>query len=144
MPDRDEVVLRACAPGELGAVLRLWSDARGGLGSTDDEAALRALLDHDRDCLLIAEVEGRIVGSLIAASDGWRGNMYRLTVHPAHRRQRVATRLIEAGEGRLRSRGVRRVSALVSEEDGSAVDVWRQAGYRRDAGTARFVKPLAV
>ena len=35
-----------------------------------------------------------MVGSLIAAWDGWRGSFYRLAVHPERRRQRIATALL--------------------------------------------------
>jgi ribosomal protein S18 acetylase RimI-like enzyme len=71
----------------------------------------------------VAEVDGRIVGALIAASDGWRGSMYRLAVDPQYRGRGIARRLVACGEARLRERGVPRVTALVSGEDGVATAV---------------------
>lgn len=82
------VRVRACGREEIGEVLGLWAAARTLATSVpDDRAALEKLLDHDEDCLLVAERAGRIVGTLVAAWDGWRGNMYRLVVLPDHRRQ---------------------------------------------------------
>jgi len=34
--------------------------------------------------VLFAEEEGHIVGTVIGGFDGWRGNIYRLAVHPEH------------------------------------------------------------
>lgn len=70
---------------ELPEVLSLWEQSRGGRGKTDDHPSLTRLLDRDGDSLLVAVRGGRIVGTLIAAWDGWRGNMYRLAIHPALR-----------------------------------------------------------
>ena len=41
---------------------------------------------------------GAIVGALIAAWDGWRGNMYRLAVDKGHRREGIGLALTRAGE----------------------------------------------
>jgi ribosomal protein S18 acetylase RimI-like enzyme len=136
------VIIRASEPNELIDILALWHESRGSLGKTDDRASLRALIEHDRDALLVAEIDRRIVGSLIAVWDGWRGNLYRLTVHPTCRRQGIAHRLVAAGENRLRAIGAMRFSALVWREDGRAVRAWLSAGYELDEGTGRFVKTL--
>jgi ribosomal protein S18 acetylase RimI-like enzyme len=41
----------------------------------------------------VAEGDGEIVGALIAAWDGWRGNMYRLAVREGHRREGIGLAL---------------------------------------------------
>ena len=137
------VVIRASRPNELTEVLELWRESRGRSGKSDDLASLGALIDRDRESLVVAELDGRIVGSLIAAWDGWRGNMYRLTVDPSCRRRGIARQLVAAGEDRLRTLGAKRLSALVWREDGRAVRAWVSAGYEHEEGTGRFVKTLA-
>ncbi len=127
---RTELVVRACRPDEIPHVLALWRESRGRLGETDDASGLRTLLERDRDALIVAESGGHVVGTLIAAFDGWRGNMYRLSVHSAHRRRGVAVRLLAAGEELLRARGARRVTALVWQEDGAAVRAWEASDTR--------------
>ena len=123
-------------------VLALWARSyTGGPSTPDDEASVaRAIAEG---ALLVVELQGgEIAGTLIAADDGWRGNMYRLAVAPEHRRRGIARALVTAGEDRLRERGVRRITALVAREDTVAVALWREAGYAEDAGTARYVRNL--
>jgi ribosomal protein S18 acetylase RimI-like enzyme len=54
--------------------------------------------------VLMAEVEGRAVGSIIGTFDGWRGNICRLGVRPDFRRQGVAHALVVEVEKRLTRR----------------------------------------
>jgi ribosomal protein S18 acetylase RimI-like enzyme len=92
--------------------------------------------------LLVAEDGGAIVGALIAAWDGWRGNMYRLAVAPDRRRHGIALELVRRGEERLRARRARRISAIVAEGDEAPSSLWRAAGYSRDENVRRFVRNL--
>lgn len=94
--------------------------------------------------LLVAEVEGGIVGALIAGSDGWRGNMYRLVVQEDNRRQGIGIALVRAGEEALRRRGVSRVTALVAFDDDAASGFWECAGYPIDGGMGRRVRDLRM
>lgn len=123
-------------------VLALWRAADAVPTVSDDAASLLRLLDGRTDALLVAEVDGRLVGTLIAAWDGWRGNLYRLAVLPAYRRRGIARQLVGEGERRLADKGAARVSALVFAEDKPAVGLWLAAGYHRDVRVGRFAKSL--
>ena len=92
---------------------------------------------------MVAEDQGEIVGVLIAAWDGWRGNLYRLAVREDRRRRGIGLALIRAGEEYLRGRGARRVTALVAFEDESAGGFWDAAGYPRDREIGRRVRNLS-
>jgi ribosomal protein S18 acetylase RimI-like enzyme len=129
----------------VGAVLALWARARSAAATTPDTPeALERLLAVGPGALLVAEhgQGGAIVGTLVAAWDGWRGNMYRLAVDPAHRRRGIALALVRAGERHLLAQGARRVSALVAHDEADAVGLWAAAGYARDEEIARFVRNL--
>jgi ribosomal protein S18 acetylase RimI-like enzyme len=134
-------VVRAARRDDIPAVLALWAEGRSGHASLPDSAeAVERLLADRPDALLVAERDGLVVGALIAASDGWRGNMYRLTVAPAHRRCGVAQALVRDGERRLRERGTARITALVARDDPTARGFWASAGYDDDRAIGRFVR----
>jgi ribosomal protein S18 acetylase RimI-like enzyme len=137
------VTIRPAHPVDIPAVLDLWEQARSPAAITpDNKPSVSSLIEHPDSVLLVAEHDDHIVGSLVVAWDGWRGNMYRLAVLPHLRRQGIATRLVDAGHEHLRSKGARRVTALVAHEEEEAVRLWETAGYQHDKQIARFVKNL--
>ena len=89
--------------------------------------------------VLVAQVYGAVVAALVAAFDGWRGNMYRLAVAPAFRRRGLGSRLVAAGEAQLRELGAPRVTALVAFDDVGARGFWEAVGYAADPVMGRMV-----
>jgi ribosomal protein S18 acetylase RimI-like enzyme len=139
----DSVVLRAATADDVTEVLALWAAAGAHPGTTDDAPSVAALVAHHPGALLVAEIDGRMVGTLIAAWDGWRGNMYRLAVLPRARRRGIATSLVREGERRMRGAGCRRVTALVVESDVHAVGFWTHMDYL-PYPMARYVHTLVA
>jgi ribosomal protein S18 acetylase RimI-like enzyme len=159
------VVVRPARPSEIPAILALWREADAVPSVSDDPASLRRLLATSEDALLVAEATsleagdpgvpgaggpdpggsgagGRLVGTIVAGWDGWRGNLYRLAVLPTARRRGIALRLVAEAERRLAEKGAIRLSALVMSEHDPAVALWHAAGYARDPRVGRFVRSL--
>ena len=127
---------------EIPEVLGLWREAGSVPSVSDDPASLERLLETSEDALLVAEVDGRMVGTVIAGWDGWRANFYRLAVRPSARRRGIALRLVAEAERRLAAKGARRLSAIVMSEHDPAVALWLAAGYHHDARVGRYVRTL--
>jgi ribosomal protein S18 acetylase RimI-like enzyme len=139
----EEVTIRRCRHEDAQAVLDLWTQERSEHASTADGLEdVERLIEDSPAALLVAERDGEIVGALIAAWDGWRGNMYRLAVSQGHRREGIGIALTRAGEEYLFSCGVRRVTALVAFEDEVAGAFWESAGYPQDREIGRRVRNL--
>ena len=137
------IAVRRGRQADVPAVLDLWAQARSEHASTPDRIEdVERLVAESPAALLVAERNGEIVGALIAAWDGWRGNMYRLTVRDGHRRQGIGQALTRAGEDYLRQCGVRRVTALVAFDDEVAGAFWESAGYPQDHDIGRRVRNL--
>src|SRR2546430_1375210 len=111
------------------------------------EELTRLVRSAHGDGFLVAVRSGSIVGSVIGAWDGWRGNIYRLAVAPEARRRGLARRLVREAERVLWRKGARRLSALVERHEAQAVAFWdalADAGYQRDPRMMRYVKALTV
>lgn len=135
------VEIRGAEGRDLTAVLALWAAERSSHASTPDRIEdLERLVADSPAHLLVAELDGAIVGTLIAAWDGWRGNMYRLAVRAECRRGGVATALTRAGEELLRRDGAGRVTALVAHDDEVAGPFWDSVGYPVDPVIGRRVR----
>jgi ribosomal protein S18 acetylase RimI-like enzyme len=139
----EAITIRPGRADDATAVLALWELARSARAVTPDRAEdLVRLVAEQPGSLLVAEAQEQLVGTVIAAWDGWRGNMYRLAVDPRRRRQGIAIALVRAGEASLRRRGARRVTALVAHDDGPAGALWDAAGYPPDREIGRRARNL--
>jgi ribosomal protein S18 acetylase RimI-like enzyme len=136
-------MIRAATTADIDAVLELWSTIRRVIPTTPDTPeALATLIERDPGALLVAELDGAVVGTLIAGWDGWRGDMYRLAVASEQRRRGIGTALVRAGEVRLGALGCRRVTALVAAGDARGAAFWEATGYPRDELTVRHVRSM--
>jgi ribosomal protein S18 acetylase RimI-like enzyme len=135
-------LIRTGLADDVAAVLELWQRAGSSPSTTESADDVRGLLERDPDALLVDEVEGEIVGSLIVGWDGWRGTFYRLAVDPRQRRKGLATALVRVGEERLRDLGAHRLNAIVETDEADAMAFWAAAGYELQTGRGRFVKNL--
>ncbi|MEV8533355.1 GNAT family N-acetyltransferase [Streptomyces sp. NPDC051211] len=137
-----EPQIRTAVPADAENVLLFWKEAAEGTSITDDVDGVTGLIGRDPEALILAETDGRIVGSVIAGYDGWRCSLYRLAVLPSHRRRGIATRLLDAAERRFLAVGGRRGDAMVLEANERAQQAWAAAGYRREDHWRRWVKPF--
>jgi ribosomal protein S18 acetylase RimI-like enzyme len=139
----EQIVIRTGQIEDLPLVLALWEQARSEHATTPDRPEdLRRLVLRSPGALLLAEIDGLASGVLIAAWDGWRGNLYRLAVHPQHRRGGVGLTLVRAGEDHLRRQGAVRITALVAYDDPIAAAFWDAVGYPQDHEIGRRVRSI--
>jgi ribosomal protein S18 acetylase RimI-like enzyme len=131
--------LRSAVQADLLSVLGLWEAADAEPTHTDDIDSLRALLQQDPDSLVVAELDGQLVGSVIAAWDGWRGSIYRLAVAPSARHRGLGRRLLSNAQARLDGLGARRLQATVVQNDDQAMAFWRASGWEEQSQRCRFV-----
>src|SRR4051812_10656623 len=99
--------IESAGPEDIEAVLALWVLANVSQSGTGGANSIIRLIEQDSGALLVARSSPGVIGSLIAAWDGWRGSMYRLVVHPSYRRRGLATALVGHGQARLVALGAK-------------------------------------
>jgi ribosomal protein S18 acetylase RimI-like enzyme len=134
------MVIRPAGRDDAPAILDVWRASELESSVTDSIDQIERVFDTGG--LLVATEGGRIVGTLIAAFDGWRGTYYRLRVLESHRRRGIARALLDEGERRLRALGCVRADAIVLRDNEAAVSFWTSAGYPLDVDGGRHVRSL--
>jgi len=113
--------IRECVPSDAESVLVLWRLADATTSVTDNVEDIRKGAVATSTHFLVAEADDKFVGTIIGGFDGWRGNVYRLAVHPDYRRRGIARRLVSEIGRRFADQGVKRVTALVEKDHPSAM-----------------------
>jgi ribosomal protein S18 acetylase RimI-like enzyme len=140
----DGITLREATPADFDAILALWASIEERhTGLPDKPEYLQRFHDFSPDLFLVAELDGRIVGTVIGGWDGWRAQIARLSVDGAVRRRGIARKLVDEIESRLYARGARRIYALIERSSPFACPFWEAAGYASNDDIAQFSRNFA-
>ena len=138
-PEKPKVVFRELRAVDGDQLRKLW-EACGFRSLGDDDLSLARLARRNPGLLLVASEGTRIVGSALGAWDGRRGWMYHVATAESHRRQGIATRLVDQVEAGLRDLGCPKVSVLVRDENDDGREFWAARGY--EVGSRQFAREL--
>jgi ribosomal protein S18 acetylase RimI-like enzyme len=125
----DLVKVREFAEADYEAVKDLWEKGKPGIGYLDTLEQVKVKVKRDPDLFLVAEDEGRLVGSVLGAWDGRRGWVYHLAVLPEKRRSGIASILLKEVEDRMNKKGAWRVNALVFKSNQASLGFFKKMGY---------------
>jgi len=78
---------------------------------------------------LVAEMDGAVVGTLMAGYDGHRGSINYVGVLPANRKMGVGRALMSEAEQRLLKRGCPKINLQIRTDNLEAVEFYRRLGY---------------
>ena len=139
---RPTVVIREIRSVDGGGLRELWREV-GFHSIGDDDRSLARLARRNPGLVLVAAEGSRIVGSALGGWDGRRGWMYHVATAQTHRRQGIATRLVERIEAGLGDLGCPKISVMVSEENAGGRGFWSARGYSM-APTRQLSRELEV
>jgi ribosomal protein S18 acetylase RimI-like enzyme len=110
-------------------VIALWQEC-GLVRSWNDPHLDIARKQAARDGLfLVAEMEGSVIGTLMAGYDGHRGSINYIGVRPANRKMGIGRALMSAAEHRLLERGCPKINLQARIDNLEAVEFYRRLGY---------------
>ena len=99
------------------------------MGRSDTLAEIAKKVQRDPDLFLVAEVDGRLVGSVIGGFDGRRGMIYHLAVADEYRQQGIGAALMEEVERRLKAKGCLKSYLLVVDGNDAAIRFYKKRGW---------------
>lgn len=137
-----EITVREFCVDDYDTVIALWKDAqlahrpkgRDRLDRVERE------LESGNAVYLVAEVDGKLAGSVLGTHDGRKGWVNRLAVLPEFQRRGVARRLVNEVENRLSKVGIEIVACLIENWNTTSMEVFERLGYKRESDVVYFTK----
>ena len=108
----------------------LWRNCDGiSLRDADSRQGMQKYLERNPGLSFVAEVDARIVASLMAGHDGRRGYIQHLAVDPEQRNQGIAGRLLELCLQALQAQGIVKSHVHVLNSNQLGRDFWSRRGW---------------
>lgn len=128
-----EIKLRDLCIDDYDDLIRLWDEAE--LPYKQDGRDKRENIDRElagtAAIFLVAEINGKLIGSIFGTHDGRKGWINRLAVAPAHRQKRLAARLVQEVEKKLYDKGIEIITCLIEDWNKSSMEAFQKMGYKR-------------
>lgn len=106
----------------------------------DSRDEIERQIQQPTSIYLVAETDGRFVGSLLCTHDGRKGWINRLAVSPRYRQGGIARRLVEEAERRLSALGIEIYACLIEDWNAASMEVFQRLGYQRHPDIIYFSK----
>ncbi len=116
---------------DYAAAFDLWRASGPGvrLGMSDTREEIAKKLARDPDLFLVAEDDGRLVGTVIGGFDGRRGLVYHLAVAADWRGRGLGAALMNELERRLKARGCLKYYLIITPDNPGAGEFYRRLGW---------------
>ena len=140
--DITEIKFRDFAMEDYDSLIALWQSAELGHKpkGRDSRRKIEEELERGLARFILAEYEGRLIGSIIATIDGRKGWINRIAVAPEFRGYGLAQLLITKAEEVLHKQGMDILTALVEPENVASQKLFEKMGYRRWDGLVYYSK----
>lgn len=128
----DDAELRAFAPPDRDGLIALWTRCELIRSWNDPGRDIDRKLAVDPEHLLVVELDGRLVASVMVGYEGHRGWINYLAVDPDVREHGLGRRLMETAEQILVELGCPKVNLQVRGDNDAALGFYRAIGYQVD------------
>lgn len=124
-------MIRLMTINDYPAVYDLWISCKGmGLNDADDsESGISRFLKRNPTTCFVSETDSKLIGAIMAGSDGRRGYIYHTAVHPSYRKQGVGSALVKTVMESLKRLGVSKVALVVFEKNKDGNVFWEKQGF---------------
>lgn len=125
------ITVRTMTAGDYEGVYTLWVTIKGfGIRSIDDSrTGVERFLKRNPTTSVVAEADGKIVGSILCGHDGRRGCLYHVCVHEAYRRHGIGKAMVVRAMEKLREEQISKVSLIAFAENDIGNAFWNTIGW---------------
>lgn len=133
MPARhrpDVIQIRPFEIADHAAAIDLWQSTEGiGLSASDSLANVDAFLKRNPGMSFVASSDGRLVGAVLCGTDGRRGYLHHLAVHPGFRGRGIGRQLVAHCLHALQRAGLPKCHLFLFRENLAGRQFWEKIGW---------------
>ena len=126
-------MIRIMTMDDYEAVYKLWKKIHGfGIRSIDDSReGIERFIKRNPETSIVAEVDGKIVGSILCGHDGRRGCFYHVCVDENYRRQGIGKAMVVHAMEELKKEKINKVSLIAFTKNDIGNAFWNQIGWTK-------------
>jgi ribosomal protein S18 acetylase RimI-like enzyme len=138
----EDVEIREFRPADYDAVMSLWQVSGLPLkpDGRDSRDKILKEITQETATFLVAEDDGRLIGTVLATHDGRKGWINRLAVLPEFRHRGIARLLLKEAEDSLYRRGLEIITCLIEDDNPGSMAFFQKAGYIKHEDIIYFSK----
>ena len=129
---------------EYETVIELWKTC--GLPyrpqGRDHPDRIRKEMREKQNSFLVAETEGKVIGSLLTTHDGRKGWINRLAVYQEYRNRGVARALVDEAEKWLLEQGIEIFACFIEGDNKASMRVFEKLGYVKFEDISYYTKRI--
>jgi ribosomal protein S18 acetylase RimI-like enzyme len=92
--------------------------------------SIHSMVAHAPDLFFVAELDGEVVGTVLAGWDGHRGWIYSLGVRPDQQRNGIGSALLTHAVAALRGRGCPKANLQIRGDNRAVVGFYERHGWK--------------
>ena len=115
--------------GDVEQVVRLWKDCGLTRDWNDPYRDIQFARTGETSTILVGELDGRVVASVMVGHDGHRGVLYYLAVEPVLQKRGLGKLTHDAAVKWLRQRSVWKINLMVRAENRNVGGFYESLGY---------------
>ncbi len=124
------ISVREAGPHDIDAVVQLWQYCELTRPWNDPTGDFDLALSNPTSAILLAEYGRELVGTVMTGFDGHRGWIYYLGISPNHRKQGIASQLMDAAASWLADRKCPKIELMVRSGN-AAAEFYAKAGWEK-------------
>lgn len=126
------MIIREMKPEDYDQIYSMWQiTSKRALSEADSRQGIEKYLARNPGMSMVAEIDGKIVGTVLAGHDGRRGFIHHMAVMPQFRRHGIGKKLAKAATDKIFEDGIDKIHIFCYQNNETGQSFWRDFGFEK-------------
>ncbi len=126
------MIIREMKPEDYDQIYSMWQiTSKRALSEADSRQGIEKYLARNPGMSMVAEIDGKIVGTVLAGHDGRRGFIHHMAVVPQFRRHGIGKKLAKAATDKIFEDGIDKIHIFCYQNNETGQSFWRDFGFEK-------------